>query len=165
MKKRGIALFLLLALLGLPGAARVATVEARSSAAIDPALAATLSRSAPAQMVSVLVILRDQENVRAVGGRNRRDRKRRVVKALRRKADATQTSLRALLQERRAAGRVSPPMSPSRRHRSPTRPAPPVRRLRTWTRPMRPRSGAWAFAGRGSSSPTWTRVSIIRTPI
>ncbi|HEY7599738.1 MAG TPA: S8 family serine peptidase, partial [Candidatus Limnocylindrales bacterium] len=81
-------------------------VEARSSAAIDPALATTMSRSAPAQIVSVLVILRDQENVRAISGRNRRDRKRRVVQALRRKADATQTTLRTLLQQRRAAGQV-----------------------------------------------------------
>src|SRR5262245_40980447 len=107
MKKRlGIALLLLLALLGLPGSAWVVTVEARPPAIIDSALAATLSASAGDQQVSALVILRDQEDVRAVGGRDRRARKLRVVQALRRKADATQGPLRTLLQKRGAEGKV-----------------------------------------------------------
>src|SRR5262245_47882802 len=105
-KRIGISFCILLALFGLLGGARAATLQARSPAVIDPALAVVLSKSAANQPVSVLVILRDQENLQAIGGHNRRDRKRRVVQALRRKADATQAPLRTLLQQRRAEGQV-----------------------------------------------------------
>src|SRR5262245_61158853 len=107
MKKRLlVTLTFLLALLSLPAAALTATVEARAPAALDPALAATLRGTVAGQPSSVLVILRDQVNPATIGGRNRTDRKKKVVQVLRKKANDTQGSLRTLLQQRQNEGKV-----------------------------------------------------------
>jgi subtilisin family serine protease len=101
-----IALILLLVLLSLPAALQGATAQAGAQAAIDPALAATLRSAASTEPVSVLVVLRDQANLAAVGGSTRAKRKQNTVKALHAKADGTQAPLRNLLQQRKSEGKV-----------------------------------------------------------
>ena len=64
-------------------------------------------QQATGQIVSFIVILKDQVNPRTIGGSSRRDKARKILAALRGKADITQVLLRALLNTRRGEGRVS----------------------------------------------------------
>jgi len=77
------------------------------AASIDPQVAAHLRGQLAAQQQSVIVLMREQEDVRAIMGTNRRARQRTVVQALRRRADQTQGPLRRLLKLRSSQGRVA----------------------------------------------------------
>ena len=89
-----------------PCLALTAPADARERSSISPALQAAL-RSQPAdQQMSVIVVLKTQENVRAIRGSNRADRQRKVVQALRKRADADQKNLRTLLRQLRQQGHV-----------------------------------------------------------
>jgi hypothetical protein len=70
--------------------------------------AVILARSSqPAdQQMSMIVILKTQENVRAIRSNTRADRQRKVVQALRKRADGDQKNLRALLSTLRQQGHV-----------------------------------------------------------
>jgi len=97
---------LVVALLYIVYSAQISTADARAVSPIDPALAAVLSRQSASQPVSVIVVLKDQANLRAISGRTRRERQKNVIRALRSKADSTQRELRALLKQRGAQGKV-----------------------------------------------------------
>ena len=110
-KKVSVGLVLLFAGLCLLYAANTPTVDARAASPIDPALAVVLSDQAPDQPVSVIVILKDQVDVKAIGGRDRAERQRNIILALRQKADSTQADLKAWLEQRRNQGEVRSFMS------------------------------------------------------
>ncbi len=96
----------LLVILSLLLPTHISSADVRPASVLDARLTAQLARLAPGQMTSVIVILADQVNVKAITGKNRPDRQKKVIEALRQKADGTQVNLRALLQIRRAQGRV-----------------------------------------------------------
>lgn len=77
-----------------------------TAVALDPDLQSVLSSQAATQMTSVIVVLKDQVQVKSITGKNRKDRRKNLVQALRKKVDATQINLRARLAAWRAAGEV-----------------------------------------------------------
>lgn len=77
-----------------------------TQATIDPALATVLSSQVGTEQISVIVVLKDQLNVKTVGGSNRKTKRKNLVKALLNKANATQINLRARLAVLRAQGQV-----------------------------------------------------------
>jgi subtilisin family serine protease len=100
-----ISLFLIAgALLGGLGGAR--STEARAADPLDQALRVRLSQQPAGQMTSVIVILKDQLNPTTISGRNRADRQRKVVQALRQKSNGVQVALRTLLKSLRQQGQV-----------------------------------------------------------
>jgi subtilisin family serine protease len=105
-KRICVILALLPALLALPAALQGAAAQASPAPVIEASLAAAPHGAAADQPAAVLVILRDQANLAAVGGTTRPDRKKRAVRALRSKADSTQAPLRDLLQQRKNEGSV-----------------------------------------------------------
>ncbi len=108
MKKvRLVALILVLLGLGLPISPEATAVQAqvRLSSPLDPSLAVSLSQQ-PAIPQAVLVILKDQFDVKRVSGRDRTERQKNLIEGLRNKADTTQVALRALLQTRLSQKRV-----------------------------------------------------------
>jgi hypothetical protein len=58
-------------------------------------------------MVTAIVTLREQADLKSVGGKDRAARQEAVIRTLLAKAGASQSSLRALLQTRRSQGSVS----------------------------------------------------------
>ena len=83
------------------------SARAGATAALAPALRAAISGAQPTQQLSVIVMLKTQENVRALSGRTRGARQRAVIRALRRRADGDQASLRTQLAQLRAQGHVA----------------------------------------------------------
>src|SRR5690349_16857729 len=82
------------------------TSAARASAQIAPSLARALSGQAAGQPASAIVVLKNQENVRAIRGSSRADRQRKVIQALRKRADADQKDLIALMRQLRQQGHL-----------------------------------------------------------
>ena len=76
-------------------------------AAIDPALQIRLQAQSAQDQTGVIVILNEQLNVRGVGGRDRRERRRNILAALRNTGDRTQVGLRVTLRLLKARGDVS----------------------------------------------------------
>jgi subtilisin family serine protease len=74
---------------------------------INPALQTRLSSQAPNDWVSVIVILSEQTNVKAIGGRNRNERLRNLIIALQNTANRTQVNLRSILSGLKNSGDVS----------------------------------------------------------
>jgi hypothetical protein len=66
-----------------------------------------LQNRAASEMVSVVVILKERADLSGIRDRTRRVRLRRVIEALRLRADSSQRALRRLLQTRRDEGKVS----------------------------------------------------------
>ena len=89
----------------LAGSTWAADISAKP-APIDPALAADLASRPPNDFVSVIVLLKEQADVKAIRGDGPAEQQRKVIEALREKADATQGRVRALLQARQARGSV-----------------------------------------------------------
>lgn len=77
----------------------------RITASIDTAVA-THMLTQPNGQQSVIVIMREQEDTRAIKESNRRTRQRRVSNALRQRADKTQQAIRRLLKKNKNLGRV-----------------------------------------------------------
>jgi len=75
-------------------------------AVLDSSLVAELRSEGTDAPLSVIVILRDQVDVRRIYGRDRAERQRRVVQALRQMAEARQGRLREWLRHEQATGRV-----------------------------------------------------------
>jgi subtilisin family serine protease len=74
---------------------------------VAPTLAGKLAALAPGETIGVVVRLRDQARLPALPGASRASRLRAVVSALKSKAAATQGPIAALLETRRAQGRVA----------------------------------------------------------
>jgi subtilisin family serine protease len=74
---------------------------------IDPLLQAELQSAQPGQMVTAIVTLKEQLDLRSIGGIDRAGRQEAVIRALLAKANASQVSLTGLLQTRRSLGSVS----------------------------------------------------------
>lgn len=89
------------------------TVRAFSSEEVDwrdklaPALRQEVESAQAGEMITVIVTLKRQADLRRISEVNRTRQLERVVKALRRTADDEQRSLRALLEKRRSEGLVS----------------------------------------------------------
>jgi subtilisin family serine protease len=78
-----------------------------AGAALAPEARATMQSLAPGEMMTVIVVLREQADLSAVGvAPEREDRLTRVVTTLQRTADAAQRPLVAALGDARAAGRA-----------------------------------------------------------
>lgn len=101
----------------LPGEAQLAeqtnlvattTIKAPPDSALPlaPELQAAIESLQTGQMTSVIVTLKDQEDVRRFSGQNRPARLKAVVNALRNRANASQKRLRTLLRVRKAQGKV-----------------------------------------------------------
>src|SRR4051794_2910212 len=88
---------LLIAALWLHDAAATPSARASTLSSISPALHVALANQPPSQQSNVIVILKTQENVRTIRGKNRADRQRQVIQALHRRADGDQKDLRVLL--------------------------------------------------------------------
>jgi subtilisin family serine protease len=86
--------------------ARIGSADARVRSPVGPVLQAVLGSQPPTQPTSVIVVLKTQENVRAIGGSTRAERQRNVIQALQRRADGDQQGLRALLGTLRQQGHV-----------------------------------------------------------
>jgi len=97
---------MLIAALWLHDAAGAPSASASPISSISPALQAALRSQPAGQQLSVIVLLKTQENVRAIRGSNRADRQRKVIQALRKRADADQKALRTLLGQLRQQGHV-----------------------------------------------------------
>ena len=74
---------------------------------IDPLLQAELQSAQPGQMVTAIVTLKEQVNLRSIGGFGRADRQEALIRALQARADSAQAPVRALLDTRRSQGRVN----------------------------------------------------------
>ena len=70
-------------------------------------LQAEVQSAQAGQMVTAIVTLKEQADLRSIGGIDRADRQEKVIRALLAKATSSQSSLRALLQTRRSQGSVS----------------------------------------------------------
>jgi len=88
-----------------PPADSTPTTEAASK--IDPLLQAELQSAQARQMVTAIVTLKDQVDLRSISGFDRPDRQEAVIRALLAKANASQVPLTGLLQSRRSLGSVS----------------------------------------------------------
>ena len=73
---------------------------AQSRSPIDPPLVDMLNALPADQTVSVIVILKNQTDVRVIKGHDGLEKRRNLVTALHDKSDTTQTSIRSLLQFR-----------------------------------------------------------------
>ncbi len=93
-------------LLWLPIVANSMHGDAPDLSTFDADLATVLSSQLATQQTSVIVIFKDQLNVKTIGGGNRWERRKNLVRALRKKADDTQGNLRARLAVWRAQGQV-----------------------------------------------------------
>ena len=80
---------------------------ASSVSPLAPEVESALAVAQAGQMIPVIVRLRDQADLRAVGGRTRAQRLRAVVTALKARSVLSQRVLRPLVQTRLAQGRVS----------------------------------------------------------
>lgn len=78
----------------------------RQAAPIDPALQTALKNQAPGQTTPVSVILADQLDPKTIKGKDQAEIKKNLVAALQKKADATQSNLRKLVQTRQTQGLV-----------------------------------------------------------
>ena len=88
-----------------PPTSTPATTDAASK--IYPVLQAEVQSAQAGQMVTAIVTLKEQADLRSIGGIDRADRQEKVIRALLAKATSSQSSLRALLQTRRSQGSVS----------------------------------------------------------
>jgi subtilisin family serine protease len=73
---------------------------------LDPDVQPALAALAPGETLQVIVKLRSQEDVSAIGGATRATRLERLVRALRARAESTQGPLRSLIAGERAQRRV-----------------------------------------------------------
>ncbi|MEZ4866164.1 MAG: S8 family serine peptidase [Caldilineaceae bacterium] len=80
---------------------------AQTQATLDPELVQLLASRAAAQQTSVIVILKDQLNPKTIKGKNRKDKRKNLVQALRQKATSTQANLRVQLALWQRQGKVT----------------------------------------------------------
>ena len=99
-----IGLLALAAALGI-GLLGPASAGASAPAQIDAAVGRALAAQA-SQPVRVIAILKNQLDPRTIAGANRKDRQKKLVRALRKKSDDEQKTLRALLVSLRKSGAV-----------------------------------------------------------
>lgn len=108
--KRGLILaaFVILAAGLLSGTVRAFSADGRDwREKLAPSLRQEVESAQSDEMITVIVTLREQTNLRRIAEANRARRLERVVKALRHTADDEQKGLRALLEQRRSEGLVS----------------------------------------------------------
>lgn len=96
------SLLLMPSMVGASAAGSVAS----PSQPIGPELAATLRALQPTQQTGVIVILKDQTDVHAIGGTSRAERHTKVILALQQKTHGTQHNLLARLRQRQSTGDV-----------------------------------------------------------
>ena len=94
-------------LLGLVVGGIASASESTQPATLDPALATRIATLAADEPVAVIVILRDQADLKPIREPNYRRQQQSVVVTLRQKADATQARLRSFLDTRRTQGGVA----------------------------------------------------------
>lgn len=106
-----LVIMLVASIFGLSQSAQANTSAVRILSAgpdkIDPALQTTLAGLQPGDMVTVIVTLRQQADLSHITGADRAARLSGVIRALQAQADASQAPLRALLEARQSAGKVS----------------------------------------------------------
>jgi subtilisin family serine protease len=79
----------------------------RTDIIIEPALQAQLKAQSAQEQISVIVILNEQLNTKGVGGKDRRERRRNILAALKNLSDIRQAGLRIILRQARRNGDVS----------------------------------------------------------
>ena len=90
-----------------PAANVYAAAQAGSPALVAPDVQASLRALPAGQMLSVIVTLKDQEDLSRFRNRDRRIRQTEQIRAMRNRADTSQRLLKVLLQSRQLQGRVS----------------------------------------------------------
>src|SRR5262249_33064345 len=88
-------------------AAPVRQGAARPTAAVDPLLQGQLDAAGPGRMVEAIVVLKSQADLTSVRGMTRKSRPGAGVRTRRARAAPPQRGLRALLERRRAQGKVT----------------------------------------------------------